>query len=776
MPYRLSIILFLGICFMQMQAWAQSPFASPFAFPRRWSVGLQMGTMTYYGDLSENLKTIALSRPGVSTWCQYRIHSNLALQAGFLKGSVQGDDRMGNLSQLNWKRGLAFRSPIHEAYLQAKVHFLDNHRQLRPYFAIGFGIFHFNPKADLFQGSPQIQNRYVFAPDGSIRNIEGEVIQKDGVYETNLHEWKTEGADNPAVRASSRYSRIQWNVPVSLGFLLALTTKWEIQFDLGIRYLFTDYLDDVSSRYSSEALIESHFDTETEREMATYISNPGGVSNPIRGNELRNDVYVFSSICLVYRFGEVIIPKLNIDNAYRPDYKETWAFGLGGGFLFLHGDMRDHKVAPTLINRGFPNRSDLQTGGSVYVSHYISPLFGVKAEVISGTLSSTRQPEFTYTPLMEGSMSMMLNITNSFPRYKPYARKVDWYAQAGIGRALAIGSVRTVADGQTVRYTGPGVFTTLPIGTGIRIHVGKSVDLDINYTYRHVNSDLLDATRSGYDRPMINQVKDGYSWFNVSVAWVLLKAAGKMVDPFRGIKKRVFDQLNIDTDGDGIPDFRDAEPNTLAGMPVGPNGKPIDRDGDDVGDIFDYDPFTPSGLWVDRNGMPADRDRDGVPDYRDLEPDSPPGTVVNFKGQSWSEEKESEFILQEKLAALRPMLSTWNFLMIYFDFDKSEIKEAYYEPLSRLASLLEDIPELSLKCIGHADIRGNRAYNLKLSERRALAVQHVLAEIYGIDKSRFRIEGLGKEQPHTEYISQAAQGSNRRVELRLMLGDKELTE
>lgn len=737
---------------------------------------MQLGTMTYYGDLSENLKTIALSRLGWSGWLQYRLHPNLSIQTGFLSGSVQGDDRMGNLSQLHWQRGLSFRSSIREWQVQGKVHFLDHKRQIRPYFGVGFGVFRFHPKADLFVGEANLSNRYVYGADGSIRNTDGEVIQKDGKYETTLYDWKTEGFDNSVVRSPSRYRRTQLNVPVSLGLQIALTPKWELQFDLGIRYLFTDYLDDVSSRYSSRALIEENFETEAERNLATYISNPGNDPNPIRGNELRNDVYVFSSVGLVYRFGNVVLPRISIEAAYRPEYKETWAFGLGGGILFLHGDMRDHKVAPTLVNRAFPNRSDVKTGGSVYVSHYISPLFGFKAEVISGTLSSTRQPEFTYTPLMEGSLSMMLNITNSFPRYKPYARKVDWYAQAGIGRALAIGSVRTVADGQTVRYTGPGGFTTLPIGTGIRIHVGKSVDLDINYTYRHVNSDLLDATRSGFDRPMINQVKDGYSWLNVSVAWVLLKAADKPADPFRGIKKRVFDQLNQDTDGDGVPDFRDEEPNTLQGIPVGPNGKPIDRDGDGVGDLFDYDPFTPAGLRVNRQGMPADRDGDGVPDYRDLEPDSPPGTVVNFKGQSWSEEKEAEFILQEKLAALKPMLSTWNFLMIYFDFDKSEIKEAYYEPLSRLGALLEDIPELSLKCIGHADIRGNRAYNLKLSERRAMAVQHVLTEIYGIDKSRFRIEGLGKEQPHTEYISRAAQGSNRRVELRLMLGDKELTE
>lgn len=741
---------------------------------RKWKTGIQAGPMLYFGDLSTQLKTIALARPGISVFGQYHFNEHLSLRVSILKGSVQGDDRMGNLSAEFWRRSLSFRSPITEVSVTGRIFFLEEKRQVRPYFMMGLGLYRFNPKADLFQGDIDINNRYYFQENGTILNAAGQIIQKDQQYETTLSDWKTEGADNSFIRYKSKYNKTQFNIPFGLGIKFSLSPRLDLAFETGIRYLFTDYLDDVSSRYSSPELIQQNFPDPQQQELAAYISNPSGTTHHFRGNELSNDIYVFSSAGIEYRFGKIIIPKTLQFAPYAPDYKETWSFGFGGGLLFMHGDMRDHKIAPTVTSRSKPNRSDLQPGGSLYVSHYMSRIFGIKAEVISGSLVSVRQPEFTSTPVMDLSASLLLNITNSFPRFKPYARKVDLYAQAGMGRASVIGSVRDTENSQTTRYTGPTSYTVLPIGLGTRIHLTPNIDLDLNYVYRHVNSDLLDVTRSGSDRTTINTVKDGYSWLNISVAWVLLKAVDKNEDPFRGIKKKVFRQLNTDTDKDGVPDIMDQDPYTLPGVKVNPKGMPMDRDHDGVPDLYDSDPFTPPGLRVDAQGMPADTDQDGIPDYRDLEKDSPKGALVNFKGQTFSAQNEARDT-EAEIEALKPMLSTWNFLMIYFDFDKSFVKNEYYEPLSQLALLMEKLPELQIKLIGHADIRGNKAYNLKLSERRAQAVISVLSETYNISADRFFIEAKGKENPHTQYVSQAAQGSNRRVEIRLMVNGKELT-
>lgn len=87
-----------------------------------------------------------------------------------------------------------------------------------------------------------------------------------------------------------------------------------------------------------------------------------------------------------------------------------------------------------------------------------------------------------------------------------------------------------------------------------------------------------------------------------------------------------------DTDGDGVPDFRDDCPNTPAGAIVNARGCAIDTDADGVADFADQCPNTPPGTRVDPVGCPLDSDGDGVPDMADECPDTPPGVEVDARG------------------------------------------------------------------------------------------------------------------------------------------------
>ena len=79
-----------------------------------------------------------------------------------------------------------------------------------------------------------------------------------------------------------------------------------------------------------------------------------------------------------------------------------------------------------------------------------------------------------------------------------------------------------------------------------------------------------------------------------------------------------------DSDGDGVPDNLDRCPNTPHGVAVDANGCPRDSDGDGVPDYLDRCPNTPRGTPVDANGCPRDSDGDGVPDNLDRCPNTPP--------------------------------------------------------------------------------------------------------------------------------------------------------
>jgi len=87
-----------------------------------------------------------------------------------------------------------------------------------------------------------------------------------------------------------------------------------------------------------------------------------------------------------------------------------------------------------------------------------------------------------------------------------------------------------------------------------------------------------------------------------------------------------------DADGDGVLDGLDQCPSTPAGASVDAKGCPADADGDGVLDGLDQCPSTPAGALVDTVGCPVDADKDGVPDGLDKCPNTPPGAEVDDVG------------------------------------------------------------------------------------------------------------------------------------------------
>jgi outer membrane protein OmpA-like peptidoglycan-associated protein len=107
---------------------------------------------------------------------------------------------------------------------------------------------------------------------------------------------------------------------------------------------------------------------------------------------------------------------------------------------------------------------------------------------------------------------------------------------------------------------------------------------------------------------------------------------------------------------------------------------------------------------------------------------------------------------------------------IYFDFDKSDLRSVHKKELERVSLLLQRLVNLQLNINGHTDQRGNDAYNMELSERRAKTVTDYLTK-KGIDPKRLKSEWLGKTQPihncNTADCTEAMHQLNRRTELQL---------
>jgi peptidoglycan-associated lipoprotein len=102
--------------------------------------------------------------------------------------------------------------------------------------------------------------------------------------------------------------------------------------------------------------------------------------------------------------------------------------------------------------------------------------------------------------------------------------------------------------------------------------------------------------------------------------------------------------------------------------------------------------------------------------------------------------------------------------VIYFDFDKSEIKPEFAEVVTAHARNLSSHPNLRLKLEGNTDERGTREYNIGLGERRAQAVRRALM-LQGVAESQLTTVSFGAERPAVEGDDEAAWAKNRRVEL-----------
>jgi peptidoglycan-associated lipoprotein len=111
-------------------------------------------------------------------------------------------------------------------------------------------------------------------------------------------------------------------------------------------------------------------------------------------------------------------------------------------------------------------------------------------------------------------------------------------------------------------------------------------------------------------------------------------------------------------------------------------------------------------------------------------------------------------------AATGPLART----VIYFDFDKSEIKPEFADVVAAHARNLTSHPNLKMKLEGNTDERGTREYNIGLGERRSQAVRRAMM-LQGVAESQLTTVSFGAERPAAEGDDEAAWAKNRRVEL-----------
>jgi len=108
---------------------------------------------------------------------------------------------------------------------------------------------------------------------------------------------------------------------------------------------------------------------------------------------------------------------------------------------------------------------------------------------------------------------------------------------------------------------------------------------------------------------------------------------------------------------------------------------------------------------------------------------------------------------------------------VLFEFDKADIRPEAEPALQRVREIITQYPKAHITIDGYTDSKGAEVYNLRLSEKRAVAVKSWLVQKGGVDGKRIKTKGWGRANPVAPNINPDGSDSpegrqkNRRVEI-----------
>lgn len=234
--------------------------------------GLMMGGSYYLGDL--NQQHLANTNLAGQAFYRYNVHSRLALRANLTIGKINAADATSsNAYYVN--RNLSFQTNIYELGTGVEFMYLP--------FEIG------NKR---YRGTAYLLAELAVARINPTTEWNGEQVE--------LQPLGTEG-QGTFLSDRSKYKRTQLAIPIGIGCRFTLTENIGLNLEYGLRFLFTDYIDDVGTyRYVDPVALQA-----ANGPMAAALSNRSLDQNQFgqRGNPSIRDWYAFFGAGISFRLG-----------------------------------------------------------------------------------------------------------------------------------------------------------------------------------------------------------------------------------------------------------------------------------------------------------------------------------------------------------------------------------------------------------------------------------------------------------------------------------------
>lgn len=473
-------------------------------------------------------------------------------------------------------------------------------------------------------------------------------------------------------------------------------------------------------------------------------------------------------------FGQFTTDQITYGSRIDLENTNTWAIGGGFSNFIMHGDLRS-------IGTG-DDTNYFNFGGYVYVDKMFNPLLGLELKASYNQISGGAQyfnnstlyygiqyadkvTDLNNTHFKGRAYGAELNLIFSFSSlFKTKVNKWNITGYLGVGyhqynsalyERLADGTDLKIDDadfGNNPARNSVNEASSIYLSgqLGIKRRLTKKIDLEFRTGMYFNNEDHLDAA--------ISRKQDWETFFVTSIGATVKLGKNKVFTILgdQGGDKESF--KIIDSDGDGVMDKLDVEPNTPLGVMVYGNGKAVDSDKDGLPDHEDKCPleFGP----VSNGGCPLsiDTDGDGVVDGKDLCPNTP-GIVENAgcPKQEIPTTTTNVTTINQQIGLLAGS--------IYFDTNSDKIKTISYSTIEKIIALMKQIPKINFVIEGHTDNTNTDKYNLYLSQRRAASVRKYMIR-QGIPAERLESVGYGESRPKFSNADAGGRQLNRRVEVK----------
>lgn len=266
-------------------------------------VGLALGPSFFLGDLGGGagigkpfIKDLDIPLTKFSKGVFVNVYPSewlglrLAVNHSFLEGNDDEVNLQGGREYSRWRRNQYFQSDVLEAYFGIEIYptvFLEQYDglmgKIRPYGITGIGAFHFNPKG-------------YYYPDPNNPNVKQLV---------ELKPLRLEGQGMAEYPDRKEYGLTQLEIPMGFGVKYYIKEDLYVGIEVLHRKTFTDYIDDVSTKYIDPIYFQNYLDP-ADVPIAYQLHNREpfrNISRPYIGRQRGDPKEMDSFFSTLIRFG-----------------------------------------------------------------------------------------------------------------------------------------------------------------------------------------------------------------------------------------------------------------------------------------------------------------------------------------------------------------------------------------------------------------------------------------------------------------------------------------